>query len=156
MDPPNDCEVAARLREKGHMKLNPICVGVHICAILHKISSDRSHRPSDSSSPVKRCRRPFAVYAPVHPGFPQKAQGSPNPQHPYLRHYNFRVQHQGVQQMSQVHHDMPVSHRRPVQRKGVLVLVTVMLLHQDVFLNAPAVARRTVAAFHHVPVRQWP
>jgi hypothetical protein len=54
---------------------------------------------------------------------------------------------QGVEQVGQVHQAVAALHDIPVQGKGVLAVVALVFLHQEIGLDAPAVAGAEVAAF---------
>jgi hypothetical protein len=61
---------------------------------------------------------------------------------------------QGVEQVGHAHQVVIALHSVPIQGKGVLVVVALVLFHQEAGLDAPAVARAEVAAFVDVVSRE--
>lgn len=61
---------------------------------------------------------------------------------------------QGVEQMAEMHHGVPIFYRRPFQRKGVLVLVAALFFREDVFFNAPPSPGGGIAPIHCLFRRQ--
>ena len=62
---------------------------------------------------------------------------------------------QGVEQVGQVHQAVVALHGIPVQGKGVLVVVALVFLHQEIGLDAPTVTCTEVAAFVEIVAVEW-